>query len=98
MSNHRELIKAIIAKLTGILGDLQDIETCSKCSRPANARGFCNKHYSQWRRQYCRDHEIRKLKDEPKVVEPDPRQSQLFVGTPPNAAADHWLRLDEIEF
>lgn len=75
---NKEELKAVIAKLTEILGDLEDIKTCSKCSRPAAARDLCNKHYGQWRREYCRERQIKKLRDQPKIAEPDPRQVPLF--------------------
>ncbi len=91
MTNHRELLKAIIEKLTGILGDLESVETCLQCSLPAVARGLCGKHYNQWRREYCREHQIKKLSDQPEVQEPDPRQAQLFSDTPPDIAIDQLL-------
>lgn len=82
MSNHRELLKVIITKLTGILGDLEDFETCSKCARPAAARGFCNKHYNRWRRDYCRERQVKNLRALPKNPEPDERQAILFPVPP----------------
>lgn len=89
---NKEELKTVIAKLTEILGELEDIKTCSKCNRPAAARDFCNKHYSQWRREYCRERRIKKLSEQPKITEPDPRQEQLFSETPPDITLDQLLQ------
>lgn len=89
---NKEELKAVITKLTEILGDLEDIKTCSKCSRPAAARDLCSKHYSQWRREYCRERRIKKLSEQPKITEPDPRQAQLFSETPPDITLDQLLQ------
>jgi len=75
---NKEELKTIIGTLQGILSKLEEFKPCSKCGRPVAARELCSKHYSQWRRDYCRERQIKKLRDQPQVVEPDPRQSQLF--------------------
>jgi hypothetical protein len=78
MALPKELIKELIAKLADIQTAIEELDTCSKCGRPAAARGLCSKHYNQWRRDYCRERQIKNLRDQPEVVEPDPRQAQLF--------------------
>jgi hypothetical protein len=76
---NKEELKNIISTLQRILSKLEEFKPCSKCSRPVAARDLCSKHYSQWRREYCRERQIKKLSDQPKVIEPDPRQAQLFI-------------------
>jgi len=75
---NRDELKTIISTLQSILSKLDEFKPCLKCSRPRAARDLCSTHYSQWRREYCREHQIKKLRDQPKVTEPDPRQTALL--------------------
>lgn len=92
----KEELKSIIGTLKGILASLEEFTPCSKCSRPATVRGKCAKHYSQWRREFCRELNVKKLSDVPTLPEPDPRQAHLFSDTPPDITSNELLK--DIEF
>lgn len=92
----REELKTIISTLQNLLAKIEEFTPCSKCTLPVAARGLCSKHYSQWRREFCQVLRIKKLGDQPKLVEPDPRQAHLFSDTPPDITSDQLLK--DIEF
>lgn len=93
----KEELKTTIETLRGILRSLEEFTPCSKCSRPAVARGKCSKHYNQWRREFCRELQVKKLGDVTPLPEPDPRQAQLFSDTDPlGAPIDQLFR--DLEF